>query len=242
MSATLEKKASLKKDTGSNLRIEKTPGASLKKKPVKPQAKLGLDKSTLTLGKKDRLRALRIGLGWDPLYPPKLGLLASLMGKPKEPLGLDLDASLLVFDEHKLHIDTVWMRKMRGMDGTIRHSGDNIDGEGEGDNERILINLEKLPSEAVHLVVTVSSFNGQQFSAIKNARLRILDLVSKEVLHKVGLKGTGDHTGMVMAVISRGADGWNVRNVGQPIQGRSIIEIAEAAQAALYASRQSLSK
>jgi tellurium resistance protein TerZ len=232
MPPALEKK---KPQEDSGLSIAKKNTDFRKKKTLvgmEKKADPRIGKTSISLGKKSDLKALMVGLGWDPVDPPSGGFLSGLFGK-KAPQAIDLDASLIVFDRHKIHIDSIWMRKLRGMDGMIRHSGDSLDGDGGGDNEKILINLEKLSEEAVHLVVTVSSFNGQGFNVVKNAHLRIIDLVTKKVIHNVTLAGSGPHTGMVMAVISRSEDGWRIRNIGSPIIGRSIIEISESAQSHL---------
>src|SRR3546814_13205292 len=74
-----------------------------------------------------------------------------------------LDASCLVFDGAGNLVETVWFQKLVSSDGSIRHSGDNLTGEGDGDDETISIDLTRLPSNVETLVLTVTSFRGQTF-------------------------------------------------------------------------------
>src|SRR3546814_13316649 len=52
---------------------------------------------------------------------------------------IDLDASCLAFDGAGNLVETVWFQKLISSDGSIRHSGDNLTGEGDGDDETISI-------------------------------------------------------------------------------------------------------
>lgn len=170
--------------------------------------------------------SLLIGLSWDPV--PIRGELLAKFGKAKTPT-LDLDASVIAFDRHGLQLDTVWLRKLRGLEGAIRHSGDNQDGAAEGDDERIVIDLGKLPEETGHLALTISSFNGQDFASVKRARLSVREMASREIIWQTALEGQGRHTGLVMAVIARSGEGWVLRPASRPIIGRSILGVIEAA-------------
>src|SRR3546814_3147277 len=66
---------------------------------------------------------------------------------------IDLDASCLAFDGAGNLVETVWFQKLVSSDGSIRHSGDNLTGEGDGDDETISIDLTRLPSNVETLVL-----------------------------------------------------------------------------------------
>ena len=70
-------------------------------------------------------------------------------------------------------IGAVWFKKLRTDDGSIVHTGDNLTGEGEGDDESIIVELDKLSDRVQTLVFTVNSFSSQGFSEVANASCRL---------------------------------------------------------------------
>ena len=120
------------------------------------------------------LQNIFMGLGWDAAKP-KGGLFAALFGSSVETGNIDLDASCLMFNSNKDLVDTVWFRKLTGVDGNVYHSGDNLTGDGDGDDEVIHINLSKLPEKIATLVFVITSFRGQTFDKIDSATCRVVD-------------------------------------------------------------------
>ena len=168
---------------------------------------------------------LHLGLGWDPVK--KKGFLGGLLGGGGG--DIDLDASCIVYDEGRQAIDTVWFQNLRSGDGAIQHTGDNLTGAGEGDDEVIKVDVSALRPEARHLVFLVSSFRGQTFDEVDNAFCRVLDDDSRDELCRYTLSEKGRHTGVVMGVLSRGASGWSFKAVGAPAEGRTAKDMAAAA-------------
>lgn len=168
---------------------------------------------------------VRLGLGWDPVK--KKGFFSSLMGGGGGEI--DLDASCIVFDAGKSVIDTVWFRQLGSKDGSIVHSGDNLTGEGEGDDEVIKVDVTALNKAAEHLVFLVSSFRGQTFDEVDNAVCRVLDDTSGTELCRYTLAEKGRHTGVIMGVLSRSGSGWTFKAVGVPTNGRTAEDMASAA-------------
>ncbi|MFP3517960.1 TerD family protein [Pseudomonas sp. SIMBA_077] len=162
------------------------------------------------------LKKIRMGLGWDQAKPK--GLLGKWLNSDGN---IDLDASCILLNSLKQSLDLVWFCQLASVDGSIVHSGDNLTGEGDGDDESILVNLEQLPTKVQHLVFTVNSFTGQSFEAVENAYCRIVDEVSGKELARFNLSEKGRHTGVVMAYMSRTASGWNLTAVGSVANGRS---------------------
>jgi len=174
------------------------------------------------------LKKIRMGLGWDPVKPS--GFFAKLLNSDS---AIDLDASCIVLDSDKQSLDLVWFRELKSKDGSIVHSGDNRTGEGDGDDESIQVNLEKLPANVKHLVFTVNSFTGQNFEAVENAYCRIVDEVSGKELARFVLSEKGRHTGLVMAPLSRPAAGGAFPTLGTVANGRTAQDLVNDAARAV---------
>jgi tellurium resistance protein TerZ len=84
------------------------------------------------------LTRVRMGLGWDAVK--KKGLFGRLQEQ-----SIDLDASALLFDAQGRLLDQVWFRQLQSRDGSVRHTGDNLTGAGDGDDESILVELPAVP-------------------------------------------------------------------------------------------------
>ncbi|MER8970169.1 TerD family protein [Mesorhizobium sp. M0808] len=180
---------------------------------------------TVDLSKKaPGLSHLHVGLGWDPIK--KKGFFG--FGKGSD--SIDLDASILVFDGSKNVIDTVWFQQKKSKDGSILHSGDNLTGEGDGDDEVIRVDLNKLTPAAQHLVVTVNSFRGQTFEEVDNAFCRLVDESSDAELFRYELNEKGRHTGVIMALISRQGGAWSAKAIGEPGRGKTVADMVTSAQ------------
>src|SRR5688572_17840833 len=85
------------------------------------------------------LSRVTMGLGWDGIE------VKGLFGKPKRK-DIDLDASCAMFDSGGRLADVVWWRQLKSKDGSIIHTGDNVTGAGEGDDESIIVDLNRVPA------------------------------------------------------------------------------------------------
>lgn len=175
------------------------------------------------------LAAVRMGLGWDAAK--KKGFWKSIMGGDAP--SVDLDASCILFDEQKDEVDIVWFRQLASNDGSIQHSGDNRTGDGDGDDESIVVNLRTLPARVRHLVFTVNSFTGQSFNEVDNAVCRLLDHANGREIVRFELAEKGAHTGVVMAVLSRTDSMWTMKAVGSIANGRTVRDLIQVATAAI---------
>lgn len=171
-------------------------------------------KQTINLSKENKaaLTGVTMGLGWDA----KAGLFGLFGGD------IDLDASCLMFDD-QLECEAVWFRELRNRDGSVRHSGDNRTGAGEGDDETIQVHFDQLNPRIRHLVFTVNNFTGQKFDRVKNAYCRVVNDKGVEVArYALGDDANGSHTGLILMKVSRGGDGdWHCTAIGQPANGRT---------------------
>lgn len=186
-------------------------------------------KQTISLEKTagGALTSIRLGLGWDPV---KAGFFGKLMGSGGE---IDLDASCILLNSDLQKIDLVWFKQLQSTDGSIKHSGDNRTGDGDGDDETILVDLQRLPAQVKHLVFTVNSFTGQNFEKVENAYCRVVNASNNSELARFNLSEKGSHTGIVMASLSRGNGDWDFKAIGTTTKGRTADDLVNLAIQAL---------
>ncbi len=175
------------------------------------------------------LTVVRMGLGWDAVK--KRGLFGS------KSQSIDLDASALLFDAGGSMVDAVWFRQLRSQDGSVQHTGDNLTGAGEGDDESVIVDLTRLSPAVTQIVFTVNSFTGQDFSQIENAFCRLVDETTNEELARYELSGSGKHNAQIMAKVSRGGDAgggdWTMTAIGAIASGRTVQDLVPATAAHL---------
>src|SRR3954470_3669348 len=178
---------------------------------------------TVSLTKREggSLTRVRMGLGWDAVK--KKGLFGGLKNQ-----SIDLDASALLFDGSGNLVDQVWFQQLRSKDGAVQHTGDNLTGAGEGDDESIRVDLGSVPAAVASIVFTVNSFTGQDFSQIENAFCRLIDETTEAEIARYDLSGSGSHTAQVMAKVSRAGGGWSMTALGVATSGRTFHELLPA--------------
>jgi tellurium resistance protein TerZ len=160
-----------------------------------------------------------MGLGWDPIE--KKGFFGFGGGKQD----VDLDASCLMFDAQNQPIDVVWFRQLKSHDGSIQHSGDNRTGAGDGDDEQISVDLNRVPQTVKSLVFVVNSFLGQNFSQISNATCRLIDGRNNSEVARYDLSCQGNHTAQIMAKLYRHNNEWKLHAIGENCMGRTFQEM-----------------
>jgi tellurium resistance protein TerZ len=174
----------------------------------------------VSLAKQDGgvLSRVRMGLGWDAVK--KRGFFGGLKMQT-----IDLDASCLMFDGNGRLLDQVWFNQLQSKDGAVVHTGDNLTGAGEGDDESIIVDLTRLSPTVATLVFVVNSFTGQNFSQIENAFCRVVDSTTEVELAKFELTGSGTHNAQVMAKLTRSAQGWEMTAIGAIANGRTFKDL-----------------
>jgi tellurium resistance protein TerZ len=182
----------------------------------------------VSLAKRDggSLTRVRMGLGWDAVK--KKGLFGGLKNQ-----SIDLDASALLFDGSGNLVDQVWFQQLRSKDGAVQHTGDNLTGAGEGDDESIRVDLGALPASVATIVFTVNSFTGQDFSQIENAFCRLIDETTESEIARYDLSGSGRHNAQIMAKVTRDGAGWSMTALGIPATGRTFRDLLPALAGAL---------
>ncbi|BFO20482.1 hypothetical protein SHKM778_68700 [Streptomyces sp. KM77-8] len=160
-----------------------------------------------------------MGLGWEPAYRGK---------------DIDLDASVIAYGPQRNHIDSCYFGKLQIVNGAIRHHGDNLTGEGGGDDEVITVDLGRLPMDVTGLVFTVNSFSGQKFTEVAKAYCRLLDATTGEELVRFDLTGAEAQTGVIMAKLIRQFSGeWEMTAMGDFVKSRTVRGMVKPAAQAL---------
>ena len=179
--------------------------------------------SSVSLAKDDgsKLDRVTMGLGWDVR---KSGGFLGFGGGGD----IDLDASAILFDAGRNVVDIVYFGARRSKDGSIYHTGDNLTGAGDGDDEQIKVDLTKVASNVQSIVFTVNSFRGDTFDRIENAKCRLLDERDREFA-TFDLSDSGPHTALVMAKVAREGGGWRMTAIGEKANGRTAQQIANVA-------------
>ncbi len=165
------------------------------------------------------LQKVVLGVGWD--VAKSKGFLGFGGGAGS----IDLDASCILFDDNKQVLDVVYFGQLRSKDGSIVHSGDNLTGEGDGDDEQITVSLPQLAANVKSLVFTVSSFRGQTFEKVENAFCRLVDQSSRQEIAKYSLSTQGAHTALIIAKIYRHNNEWKMHAIGESTHGRTFDQI-----------------
>ena len=166
-----------------------------------------------------KLTKIIMGLGWDAVKSK------GFFGIGGSTPDIDLDASCILFDEQGTQIDSVWFRQLKSKDGSVIHTGDNRTGDGDGDDEQIIVDLTRVPERVKSLVFTVNSFTGQNFSKIENATCRIVNAGNNKEVARFNLTTLGAHNAQIMAKIYRHDSEWKMHAIGEIGNGRTFEEL-----------------
>jgi tellurium resistance protein TerD len=155
------------------------------------------------------LQAVLVGLGWD--------------ARTTTGSDFDLDASALMLGTNgKILSDQhfVFFNNLTSPDGSVEHTGDNLTGEGEGDDEVIKVNLVAVPQEVDRIVVTVSIYDAesrqQSFGQVRNAFIRVVNQADNAEITRYDLsEDASTETAMIFGELYRNGADWKFRAVGQ---------------------------
>ena len=173
------------------------------------------------------LKTLVVGLGWDET-PKKF----SLFSKHED---IDCDASAILINgaTGKLNgpVDVVYYGQLMHRSGAIRHCGDNLTGAGDGDDEQIIVELDKVPADYSKIVFTVTIYQArerkQQFGMIRNAFIRIVDADTGKELCRYNLSENYEgKTAMIFGEVYRYNGEWKFGAIGEPTNDNGISDMA----------------
>lgn len=220
--------------------------------------KVSLTKKTVSLEKKQKisltkavetgLNKVNIGLGWDPVkqgssysaQPAKKGFLSKLFGggapttQASKAADIDCDAWVAVFDNNNRLVKTIYFGDKDYANGSttyIHHQGDNLTGEGDGDDEVIEIYLASLPSNIARVSIGVTIYEAvsrrQNFDMIENLFVRVVDTRDNFEICRFDNKATSEFPGSLTFIVGdlvRGDNGWEFEAVGKGTKDSTIQE------------------
>lgn len=175
-----------------------------------------------------RLRKICIGLNWGAIT--KKGFFRALTGS--QTISVDLDGAVSLFAGDQL-AETIYFRKLVSDNGAIRHSGDDLTGDLDGDdgldNEIITIDLARIESQVDSIYIYLNSYQGQDFGDIPYSKVRIFEGTPEyvnDVLATFNLsaeeKFKGNVSMMMGKLVRSGVNNWDFKAIGEPIKPRKI--------------------
>ncbi|AOM80351.1 TerD family protein [Pedobacter steynii] len=155
-----------------------------------------------------------IGLGWDTN--------SSTTGT-----AFDLDASIFILDDQKKLVSDqhlVFYNNLKSPDGAVEHTGDNLTGAGDGDDEQIKIDLTTIDSKVAEICIVVTIHDAdsrrQNFGQVRNSFVRIFDASSNEVILKYELEEDFSiETAVEFGRIYKREGKWKFEAVGMGMKG-----------------------
>ncbi|BAJ28294.1 MULTISPECIES: TerD family protein [Kitasatospora] len=155
------------------------------------------------------LTAVVVGLGWDV--------------RTTTGTDFDLDASALLCTEQgkvRSDADFIFFNNLKSADGSVEHTGDNLTGEGEGDDEQVKVDLANVPAEITKIVFPVSIYDAenrqQSFGQVRNAFIRVLNQAGGAEIARYDLsEDASTETAMVFGELYRNGAEWKFRAIGQ---------------------------
>ena len=159
------------------------------------------------------LSAVVVGLGWD--------------ARTTDGQAFDLDSSAIACNAGGTVYSPghfIFFNNLNSPEGAIQHTGDNLTGEGAGDDEQIRVNLAALPADLDKIVVAVSIYDadsrGQNFGQVRNAFMRVVNQSNDTEIARYDLsEDASTETAMVFGEVYRSGSDWKFRAVGQGFNG-----------------------
>ncbi|ELS02463.1 putative stress response protein, TerZ- and CABP1 [Xenococcus sp. PCC 7305] len=177
------------------------------------------------------LSEIMCGLGWDVMQPSK----NKVFGRAKAKKDFDLDSSVICLDANQKLADfkdIVCFSNLKHSSGAIIHSGDNLTGLGDGDDEVITINLAQIPDRISRLMFVVNIYKclerEHDFSLVQNAFVRLVNIAAHQELARYNLSGESykGMTGMKLAEVYRHNGEWKMVALGDGFQANNLQDIA----------------
>jgi tellurium resistance protein TerD len=159
------------------------------------------------------LKKVIVGLGWDP--------------RATDGATFDLDGSaFLLRADGKVRSDSdfIFYNNLKSPDGSVEHTGDNRTGQGEGDDERLVIDLPRVPPEIERIAIAVTIHEAEQrrqnFGMVAHAFIRCVNADGEREIARYDLsEDSSTETAMIFGELYRMGSEWKFRAVGQGFQG-----------------------
>ncbi len=176
--------------------------------------KVDLAKANTDAGSTSPLTKLVAGAGWDAKSGKSidLDLVAVLKGTDGKAIadangnGTNLDEAVVFFNNLNV--------------AGLAHSGDNLTGAGDGDDEQITVDLANVPANVDSIAIVVASYSGETFGEVENAFVRLVNADGNTELAKYELKdGMANTKGVELGCVKRNGSEWEFEATGKNIDG-----------------------
>ncbi len=159
------------------------------------------------------LKTVRVGLGWDP--------------RATDGAGFDLDASVFLLNEGgrvRGDGDFIFYNNLKSADGSVAHQGDNTTGQGEGDDEQVIVALDKVPADVSKLSFAVTIHDAderkQNFGMVSNSFMRVVNEDNGSEIARFDLsEDASTETAMIFGELYRNGAEWKFKAIGQGFAG-----------------------
>lgn len=179
------------------------------------------------------LSKILVGLGWDPVQSSGGGgILSSIFGGGSAN-NFDCDASVfLLNDNNKIsnNNDIIYFGNLKSACGSVQHTGDNLTGQGDGDDEQIIVELNKVPERISKLVFVVNIYDcikrKQHFGQVENAFIRVVDEKGNEMVKFNLTENHSGKTALIIGEIYRHNGEWKFAAIGESTNDASITDMS----------------
>ncbi len=170
----------------------------------------------LQKGQRESINAPKftIGLGWDT-------------NVTSTGTGFDLDASVFILGENKKLVSDghfVFYNNLKSPDGAVEHTGDNLTGDGDGDDEQIKVDLSRIAADVAEICVVVTIHDAevrkQNFGQVRNSFIRVFDSSTNTEILKYDLEEDFSiETAIEFGRIYKKDGNWKFEAVGSGMKG-----------------------
>lgn len=159
------------------------------------------------------LTSIVVGLGWDP--------------RATDGQAFDLDGSVFLLSaggKVRSDSDFIFYNNKQSSDGSVEHAGDNLTGQGSGDDETVKIDLVRVPADVDKIAVCVTiheaDSRGQNFGQVSQAYIRVMNGAGGAEIARYDLsEDASTDTAMIFGEVYRHGSDWKFRAVGQGFGG-----------------------
>jgi len=192
--------------------------------PARQKVAFAMEKGSV-LDLPQGLGQITVGLGWDV-----------------DEGECDLDVSAVLMDRSGKDVEAVFFGRLESEEHGIQHTGDNLTGEGDGDDEQILVNLDRIGQDIQQIFFVVNIYTPHRtFMQVAEPFCRVVDNSSGSELCRYSLRDAGSESGLIIARIAREAGGrWGFHALGLPCRGRTYKDSTSQLRAACNVKTASL--
>lgn len=180
------------------------------------------------------LSHVMVGLGWDPETKGK-GLFKKVFGGSQPSSSIDCDACAILLKNGRLasNDDVVYFGNLKHKTKAVIHQGDNLTGDGDGDDEQIMIDLSKLPSDYDGVLLFVNIYNakskGQNFGQIANSFIRLVNMNTNSEMCRYDISQSSEYdkaTAVIFGKLTKKNGEWEFEALGEASRAGSVSEVA----------------